>query len=582
MKKWIESLFKPQTFPGDFLHNSVKIPCNFSLSSTQLSISGKFLNKSFNLRDLSSFSEAKVEPNTSLSMISWTTAEEEFLFIFKNKADLVQIQKKTTLPIIFTEEPKIKQKITKCYENSEKILFFSVGDLLSSEDISKSTVILVVVMLSEFLFSLDIVDYGEILMRVYLTQDFHFMTFKNENKVEWIQEEQDTRIVFSFRMDQPVENLQKVLDSTLIKVSQFQIKAKPLTHEHLIWLNQSLSDQSDSETFSEDSQDEILHSSIIPEITDSSISSSGIQTFISSKNSLTVFSNSSQEVISTSLLSYPHPSRDICDILPTYLLPSSSKLLLSNKLEPSLVLTFDFAREKITSSHSLPSQNDVKGISFPSCEESCDFLALSRSSMYRIDPRSVNYVVQSYSYSTAPRFSCFSPTFDEHLTVGCESGEIKLYSKVGQKAKTRFPGFGLPIKSIEVTLDSQWILATSSEALIVMPTLAFGVNGFLASISKRPRKARKLVLAPSDLLKLQITKTEFTPAKFSRNGKEEIILTSTGRWLVLWNFKMVQKGKVEKYKIIEKKNLVVKGEFIPGSEKAVVTFNEGIEVLGKF
>ena len=103
--------------------------------------------------------------------------------------------------------------------------------------------------------------------------------------------------------------------------------------------------------------------------------------------------------------------------------------------------------------------------------------------------------------------------------------------------------------------DSQWILATTSQALILLPTVAFGVNGFLASITKKPRKARKLVLAPNDMKKFGIGKVEFSPARFGKKGKEEdLILTTTGRFVVVWDFKLAKKGKVDRYKVLEKKS----------------------------
>ena len=586
MQKWIQSFFRATTIHGYFIHKSVKIPCDLSFNSKQISVSGKFMNSIFNISECQDFTKEVIESNPVKLMISWTFQDEVLRFMFENTNDFKDIAKVLNWAEAYVEEPKIKQEISKVYESSEEILYYSLGDLSYNNDLIYKNIFLLIVKSSEYLFSLDLMDYGQIILRIYLTPSFSYMLYPHLKKLDWTQTDNSETKLFSFKIYEDISDLSKILDLSILKLSHMLNNNKDLTSEDLNWLKQELSDQEDLIQSESETEDNLIlpstspsSSSPIPDITDSSISTTGLATFIASKNMLTIYSNSTQSITSQSSLSFASSS----EFVPNHLLPSSSKLLICNKTDPNSIFTFDFTRNKIVSGHPLPCKHPIKELSFPGTEESADFLALSQNSLYRLDPRTVNFIVQNYSYTTDPDFTCFASTSNENLCAGCESGEIKLYSKVGQKAKTRFPGLGNPIKSIKVSEDSQWILATTSQALILLPTVAFGVNGFLASITKKPRKARKLVLAPNDMKKFGIGKVEFSPARFGKKGKEEdLILTTTGRFVVVWDFKLAKKGKVDRYKVLEKSQDVVKGEFIPGSQSAVVTFNGAIEIVRNF
>jgi len=45
-----------------------------------------------------------------------------------------------------------------------------------------------------------------------------------------------------------------------------------------------------------------------------------------------------------------------------------------------------------------------------------------------------------------------------------------LYSDIGKNAKNKFPGFGDPIKNIDISKDGKWIVATCENYLILLPT----------------------------------------------------------------------------------------------------------------
>ena len=64
-------------------------------------------------------------------------------------------------------------------------------------------------------------------------------------------------------------------------------------------------------------------------------------------------------------------------------------------------------------------------------------------------------------------------------------------------------------------------------------------------MGKEKPKPLKLQLKATDISKYQIGALDFKPAKFnnfSASGEESSIVTSTGTFLITWNFKKVKRG----------------------------------------
>lgn len=135
---------------------------------------------------------------------------------------------------------------------------------------------------------------------------------------------------------------------------------------------------------------------------------------------------------------------------------------------------------------------------------------------------------------------------------------------MGQIAKTYLPGLGEPIKSIDISHDQKWILATCQTNLLVLPTTNDeGVSGFEKSISKSKPKPFRLTIDPKDIVKYQIKFINFTPARFNNGDSidETSIVTSTGKYLITWNFKKVKRGMLRGYKIMNLHQNAVDGQF---------------------
>lgn len=129
-----------------------------------------------------------------------------------------------------------------------------------------------------------------------------------------------------------------------------------------------------------------------------------------------------------------------------------------------------------------------------------------------------------------------------------------MYSDVGKRAKTLLPGLGVGITAIDVTEDGSWMVCTADKFLLCIPTQMPNSpekTGFNVRMGKDKPVPFKLQLKPQDIRKYNIDHIEFTPAKFNigENIEEQWIVTSTGPFLITWNFRKVKQGVRDEYKI---------------------------------
>lgn len=130
---------------------------------------------------------------------------------------------------------------------------------------------------------------------------------------------------------------------------------------------------------------------------------------------------------------------------------------------------------------------------------------------------------------------------------------------------------------LDVTNDGKWIVATTQRYLLVVtteiPDDAKGRTGFDVSMGKNKVCSAKrhvlfcvaptfgsfmlqpipikLTLDPMDLVKYNIQDVSFTPARFNigSNIEEAWISSSTGPFLITWNFRKVKERRPFPYKV---------------------------------
>ena len=214
------------------------------------------------------------------------------------------------------------------------------------------------------------------------------------------------------------------------------------------------------------------------------------------------------------------------------------------------------------------------------------FLGLSDNALFRIDPRLagsklVDSQLQQYAVASKNAFSAASTTEKGYIAVASEKGDIRLFDRVGVRAKTAIPALGDPITGIDVSADGKWVLATCRTYLLLIDALQHdgkneGKLGFEKSFAKDSKpQPRRLGLQPSHVAQFQYetgSPLSFTPARFNTgvDDKETSIITATGPFIVTWNMKKVLAGKKDPYTIKRYEEEVKADDFKYGSDRNVI------------
>lgn len=145
---------------------------------------------------------------------------------------------------------------------------------------------------------------------------------------------------------------------------------------------------------------------------------------------------------------------------------NESKLVFLDEKNNDTIFMFDLEKGKIC--EQLQGGKDVRFTKVANetkngqKEVNRTLLGIDHNSIFQLDPRlkSGESVVNEKTYKTPINFTSLSSSMQGGFALGNAKGEIRLYKQVGQIAKTLLPGMGEPIKSIDVSLDGEWLLAT--------------------------------------------------------------------------------------------------------------------------
>lgn len=213
-------------------------------------------------------------------------------------------------------------------------------------------------------------------------------------------------------------------------------------------------------------------------------------------------------------------------------------------------------------------------------------LGVSKQAVFSLDPRQggKNKLAEHKLYKTVPKFSSVTTALNGNVAVGADDGQIRLYDSISKVAKTCLPGLGDAIIGLDVTADGSYILATTKYYLLVIPTAVAGQDksGFRQSITNKAGAPIKLALDPTDMAQYNIKSLSFTVARFNTGeGQEEYISTSTGEYVITWNFTAIKQGKRFHYKIKRCESSVVADQFLYGQQdKLVVTLPNDVYLVG--
>jgi len=261
-----------------------------------------------------------------------------------------------------------------------------------------------------------------------------------------------------------------------------------------------------------------------------------------------------------------------------------SKMILMNPTEPNSLFSMDIERGKIVEEWKVHDDVTVDHIApdskFAQMTPEQTIVGVSHNALFRIDPRmSGPKMVDSQfkQYVAKNKFSGVTTTEAGKLAVASAKGEIRLFDSIGKNAKTALPPLGDPIIGVDVTANGRWIVATTKTYLLLIDTLIgegryTGSLGFDRSFPANAKPIPRRLQLRAEHVAYMENSVSFSPARFNMGeGQEEnAIVTSTGQYVVAWDFAKVKKGHLDKYEIKKYEDFVVQDNFKFGDDKEII------------
>jgi hypothetical protein len=334
-------------------------------------------------------------------------------------------------------------------------------------------------------------------------------------------------------------------------------------------------------------------------ITDSAQGHTGSIIFATRQNRIDVLKSEGEEFHQVSSGIGPLVARNQESVAPGRLLvyQQDSKGLLYDSVHKDIVYCTDLQRGQIVEEWKLPTPVTQLSTVFKFAEKTPEqnVLALGPAGVFELDPRlsTPSKIAREKTYKSAMDFTCIAANPEGGFAVGNEKGEIRLFKEPGQIAKTQLPGLGKRLIGLEVTADGEWVLGTAANCLMLVPVLSHGKNGFIARLGADKRPITPFNISLEDQTSLGIKELSYTPAHFnsSPEGQETAIVTSTGPFLITWDFQKLKKRlKTKNYRgcytvtsmqITKVADLPVRNDFRVGTDSQVLVTMPSMIALQK-
>lgn len=261
-----------------------------------------------------------------------------------------------------------------------------------------------------------------------------------------------------------------------------------------------------------------------------------------------------------------------------------TKMILKNPGDPHTLYSMDIERGKIVEEWKVHDDITVDHIApqnkFAPTTHEQTLVGASHNALFLIDPRvSGTKMVETQfkQYVSKNKFSGVATTQSGKLAVASEKGDIRLFDSIGKIAKTALPPLGDPIIGIDVTADGRYVVATTKTYLLLIDTLIgegryAGSLGFDRSFPASAKPIPRRLQLRGEHVAYMNHDISFSPARFnqSETDKENAIVTSTGQFVIAWDFAKVKKGLLDKYEIKKYEDLVVQDNFRFGDDKEII------------
>jgi hypothetical protein len=343
------------------------------------------------------------------------------------------------------------------------------------------------------------------------------------------------------------------------------------------------SDEYDSEEEAQDKGDGEVNSQL-------AVGYKNDRSFVVRGSKIGVFSHTDDNRLkfNTNISKVVTPKGKLMDPKKVMLHNSDRDMIIQNSVDPNKLYRMDIEHGKVVDEwhvhDDIPVINFAPENKFAQMTAEQTFLGVSNNALFRVDPRlSGNKLVDTdmKQYASKNDFSALATTEKGYIAVASNKGDIRLFDRLGIRAKTQLPALGDPIVGMDVSADGRWILGTTRNYILLVDALQSGgknegklgfEKGFSADSKPRPRR---LALTPEHVAQFYHETgkpVSFTPAKFNTGeGSEETsIITATGPYIVEWNLKRVLRGMKAPYKIKRYEDEVKADDFKYGSDKNVI------------
>ncbi|KIY74067.1 VID27 cytoplasmic protein [Cylindrobasidium torrendii FP15055 ss-10] len=261
-----------------------------------------------------------------------------------------------------------------------------------------------------------------------------------------------------------------------------------------------------------------------------------------------------------------------------------AKMILMNPTDPHALYSMDVERAKVVEEWKIHDDITVDHIApdnkFAPTTVEKTLVGASHNALFRIDPRvSGKKLVDSQykQYASKNKFSGVATTAAGKLAVASEKGDIRLFDSIGKNAKTALPPLGDPIIGIDTTADGRYIVATTKTYLLLIDTLIgegryAGQLGFDRSFPADAKPLPRRLQLRGEHVAFMNHDVSFSPARFNQGEgqTENAIVTSTGKYIIAWDFGKVKKGMLDRYEIKLYEDQVVQDSFRFGDDKEIV------------
>ena len=267
---------------------------------------------------------------------------------------------------------------------------------------------------------------------------------------------------------------------------------------------------------------------------------------------------------------------------------SEKNMLLLDENNPFVLYQYDLPKEKIVNEWKTDRTPISDICSLKKTGQITDeplIYGVNQKSVFTLDERvnNKNNIVEIKTYNNKNYANIIMSNNNGQFVTGSIKGELRLYDKIGIKAKNLFSFYGDPIRFIDISSDNQYLVLTCDKYLVLINSGCNEeeTNSFLKTIKTIERKTPlRLQIKTNDIAKYELNNANYTPAKFNmnENGKNNII-TSLGEYIIIWNYNDLRKGKITSYKIKKVNDLVIDNDFKFGKgNKIIITMPTKIRI----